>query len=104
VSLRATLVGATLAALLLAAGAHAETHVVTIHRMAYQLPDEEVHTGDIIEWINEDDVPHTATSTAAGFDATLEPGATLRLTVTRSGRFDVFCKYHPGMRAVLVVR
>ena len=83
--------------------AHAETHEVTIDGMAYELPDKEVRTGDIIEWVNQDRVPHTATSDAGGFDATLGPGETVRTTVTRRGRFDVICRYHLGMRTVLVV-
>src|SRR5688500_11185743 len=93
--------GVALCALLLTAGAHAETHVVTIHRMAYELPEKEVHTGDTIEWINKDSVPHTATSDAGGFDVTLGAGETVRSPVSRTGRLDVFCKYHLGMRTVL---
>jgi plastocyanin len=87
----------------LALPAQAETHVVTIHRMAYELPTKEVHSGDIIEWYNKDRVPHTATSDAGGFDATLGPGETVRTPVTRTGRFEVLCKYHLGMRTILVV-
>lgn len=83
--------------------AQAETHVVTIDRMAYELPNKEVRTGDIIEWVNQDRVPHTATSDAGGFDATLGPGEKVRTTAPRSGRFEVICRYHLGMRAVLVV-
>ena len=77
--------------------------VVTIHRMAYEMPDKEVRNGDIIEWINKDRVPHTATSDAGGFDATLGPGETVRTPVARTGRFEVICKFHLGMRTVLVV-
>jgi plastocyanin len=102
--MRALRTGVALCALLLGAGANAETHVVTIHRMAYELPEKEVHPGDIIEWVNEDRVPHTATSEAVGFDATLGPGETARTPLTRTGRFEVHCKYHLGMRTVLVVR
>ena len=90
-------------ALGMASHVHAATHVVTVHRMAYELPEKEVRSGDIIEWVNKDRVPHTATSDAGGFDATLGPGETVRTPVTRTGRFEVICKYHLGMRTVLVV-
>ena len=93
-----------LACLLFAAAADAETHVVTIHRMSYELPAKEIRVGDIIEWVNEDAVPHTATSDSAGFDATVAAGEAARTTLTRAGRFEVICRYHVGMRAVLVVR
>lgn len=102
--MRALRMGVVLSSLVFAAGAHAETHIVTIHRMAYQLPEKEVHPGDIVEWVNRDSVPHTASSDAGGFDAVLGPGETVRTPVPQTGRFDVYCKYHPGMRAVLVVR
>ncbi len=101
--MRALRAGMALLALLPAAGAHAETHVVTIHRMAYELPDKQVHIGDNIEWVNQDSVPHTATSDAGGFDVTLGAGESVRSPVARTGRLDLFCKYHPGMRTVLVV-
>jgi len=42
VNARALRVSVAMSALLFAIGAHAETHVVTIHRMAYQLPGKEV--------------------------------------------------------------
>lgn len=87
----------------LAPQAQAETHRVTIHRMSYELPTTKVHGGDVIEWINQDVVPHTASSEAGGFDATLAAGEMVRTAVTRAGRFEVVCKYHPGMRTVLIV-
>jgi plastocyanin len=87
-----------------AANARAETHVVPIRRMAFELPPAEVQVGDTIEWINEDSVPHTASSADAGFDATLAPGESARSTLSKPGRFDVTCRYHPGMSGVLRVR
>lgn len=101
----ATFVGLlALAAILFASAATAETHLVTIHRMAFEFPQAQVRVGDTIEWVNKDSVPHTASSPDAGFDETLAPGDTAHSSVARAGQFDVTCRYHPGMRGVLRVR
>lgn len=101
----ATFVGLLfLAGILFASAARAETHVVTIHRMAFEFPQTHVRVGDTIEWVNKDSVPHTASSDDAGFDETLGPGDTARSSIARAGQFDVTCRYHPGMRGVLRVR
>jgi plastocyanin len=63
-----------------------------------------VRVGDRIKWVNRDMVRHTATARGAGFDVDLPPGATKIATVTRAGTFNVTCRYHPGMRAVMKVQ
>lgn len=98
---------AALAAALLAGGAGsagAETHVVRIERMAFEPALQQVQAGDVIEWRNEDVVPHTATSAAAGFDVEVAPGSSARSTVPQAGSFEVLCRYHPAMRMQLVVK
>lgn len=78
--------------------ARAETHVVVIDRMAFRPATLQARVGDVIEWRNEDAVPHTATAAEAGFDVMLAPGATARSDVGTSGHFDVLCRFHPEMR------
>jgi plastocyanin len=60
--------------------------------------------GDIIEWVNEDFVDHTATTRAGGFDVTIPAGAARRLTVSKPGLFDYHCIFHPAMRGSITVR
>ena len=81
----------------------AATHVVVVERMSFGAMPAHVVAGDTIEWRNVDPVPHTATSEAAGFDAALAPGATATTVVSRAGRHEVVCRYHPGMTATLIV-
>lgn len=64
-----------------------------------------VSAGDRIVWIDKDLVPHTATSTTAGFDSkVVEAGKSWRLTVDRKGEFEYICSFHPAMTAKLRVQ
>jgi len=45
------------------------THKVTMESMRFHPDDLTVAPGDTVVWVNEDLVPHTATSQAAGFDS-----------------------------------
>ena len=72
--------------------------------MAFQPASVEAHVGDVIEWRNDDSVPHTATAPDAGFDVDLAPGQVVQSKVTRVGGFDVICRYHPSMRLSLTVK
>ena len=103
---RIAIVGCTaiLACALCAGETRAETHVVLIDRMAFRPATLRAHVGDVIEWRNEDAVPHTATASQAGFDVMLAPGATGRSDVEVEGRFDVLCRFHPDMRMRLEAR
>ena len=61
------------------------------------------HVGETVTWRNGDLVAHTATSKEAGFDVELAPGKEGSATVSKPGTFAYICRYHPNMRAVLVV-
>jgi plastocyanin len=79
-------------------------HVVTIDGFAFKPPVVTVKPGEAIEWRNNDPVPHTATSQAAGFDSgSIAAGATYRWVAKKKGRFDYICTFHPIMKGVLVV-
>lgn len=69
-------------------------------------PDEaHVPHGNVIEWVNNDDVSHTVTSSAdagATFDSSLiDAGATFKLETAdmELGKYDYFCIVHPWMTA-----
>ena len=91
-----------LAGACLAGEAFAATHVVEIEGMAFVPATLDVQAGDVIEWRNEDVVPHTATSAPAGIDLVLAAGETGSTRIERSGEFDVICRFHPQMRLRLV--
>lgn len=76
----------------------ARTHTVTITAMRFDPATLVVREGDTIEWINEDLVPHTATSSADRFDSgTIAPGGSWTWTARSSGRTPYVCRLHPTM-------
>jgi plastocyanin len=61
-----------------------------------------VKNGDVVEWKNDDLVPHTAT--AASFDSgTIVSGQSWRRTFTYAGNFPYVCTFHPQMKGVVIV-
>ena len=63
----------------------------------------QVRAGDIIIWDNRDMFRHSATAKGA-FDIDLPAGKAVKMRATRAGSFPFVCKYHPGMKAVVVVQ
>lgn len=63
----------------------------------------EVKSGDVVEWKNDDLVPHTATATS--FDSgTIVSGQSWRHTFTNAGDFPYVCTFHPQMKGVVIVK
>ena len=63
----------------------------------------EVKSGDVIEWKNDDLVPHTATS--ASFDSgSIVSGQSWRHTFMDAGNFPYVCTFHPQMKGVVIVK
>jgi len=62
----------------------------------------EVRKEDVVEWKNDDLVPHTATS--ASFNSgTIVSGQSWRHTFTQAGNFPYVCTFHPQMKGVVIV-
>lgn len=65
----------------------------------------EVAAGDTVTWTNGDVVPHTVTAGAAGIESgAISPGATWKHTFGRAGEVPYVCRFHPGMKALVIVR
>lgn len=63
----------------------------------------QVKSGEVVEWKNDDLVPHTATS--ASFDSgTIVSGQSWRHTFTDAGNFSYVCTFHPQMKGVVIVK
>ncbi len=65
-----------------------------------------VAAGDTITWTNQDDAPHTVTS--SGGPATLDSpqldkGQSWSYTFTRTGTYNYYCAVHPDMKASVTV-
>jgi plastocyanin len=73
----------------------------------YEPDPVSVNKGDGVEWVNEDNVPHTVTSRTEGlFDSNIiAAGATYMLNTADLdvGDYEYFCTLHPFMVAMLAV-
>jgi plastocyanin len=82
------------------------THTVTMEATGFQPPSLTIKAGDSVVWVNKDPFPHTATSTAAGFDSgpiMPEKSWTYKSPRTKKGEFPYACSLHPTMKATLKI-
>lgn len=89
--------------ILLSVSARAETIRISIDNLIFSPSEVQAKVGDTVEWINNDVFAHTATATNRDWDVAIAPQKTARLTLTKPGAVDYFCKYHPNMKARLTV-
>lgn len=65
----------------------------------------EVAAGDVVTWVNQDLVPHTVTMPGAAVESgAIAPGAGWKLVAQRPGEMRYVCRFHPTMKAVLLVK
>src|ERR1700742_738162 len=65
-----------------------------------------VPLGTTVPWINEDEAPHTVTTTKApvAFDSgSFDKGKSFSYTFTKPGAYGYYCAAHPDMQASVVV-
>ncbi|AIC31016.1 cytochrome-c oxidase subunit 2 protein (plasmid) [Rhizobium etli bv. mimosae str. IE4771] len=84
--------------------AAAADHKVTITAMKFGPPPPELKVGDVIVWRNDDIFRHTATARDKSFDIDLPPKSEGRMTISRAGEVDYYCRFHPAMTGTLDVR
>jgi plastocyanin len=82
---------------------------VVIREFKFVPANVTVHVGDIVEWKNEDIVPHTATADGAAqkpaFDSgTIRKGAAWRYFARKKGAYNYTCTFHPNMKGKLIVQ
>ena len=76
---------------------------VSMRDMQFSPQTLNIKKGTVVEWTNDDLVPHTATS--ASFDSgSLGRGKSWRHTFTKVGQFPYACTFHPLMKGVIVVK
>ena len=86
------------------AAAAPHTYTIVIDKMKYGALPANLHKGDTIIWANRDFIQHSATAADHSFDLNLPPGKAGKIVLTKTGSIPFVCRYHPGMRGVLVVK
>ncbi|WP_292450122.1 cupredoxin family copper-binding protein [Mesorhizobium sp.] len=82
--------------------ANAETIEVTIEKLVFSPANVEAKVGDTIEWVNKDVFAHTAT-VKGGWEVTIPPKSSAKLTLKKTETVDYFCRFHPNMKGHMTV-
>ena len=89
------------------ASASATTQQVTIDNFTFTPAELTIPAGTTVTWINHDDVPHTATSTASPplFNSkALDTDQKFSFTFTTPGTYAYFCAVHTHMTGKVIVK
>ena len=78
---------------------------VKISNFTFDPETLEVSPGAKITWTNQDDQPHTVTSTTKAFDSPpLDTGDHFSFAFAKQGEYPYYCKIHPKMTGKVVVK
>jgi plastocyanin len=83
--------------------AHAATIQITMEDLVISPAEASAKIGDTIEWINKDVFAHTATARNGDWDVTMPPKKTVTSVLKKAGTIEYYCRFHPNMKATLVV-
>jgi plastocyanin len=89
--------------LAMSVSAHAATIQITMENLVVAPAEASAKVGDTIEWINKDIFVHTATARNGDWDVTMPPKKTVTLVLKKAGTVEYYCRFHPNMKATLVV-
>lgn len=82
----------------------AKVYVVEIVDFAFSPSKLDIKAGDIVKFINKDEVRHSATADDDSFDTgLLGQDEAKPITFTKAGEFSYFCSPHPAMKGTIVV-
>src|SRR6516165_8235867 len=79
-----------------------KTHHIAIKGFKFEPAKLEVEVGDTVIWTNEDIVPHIVTAEKFKLKS-MDQGESSSLRAKQKGAFPYFCRFHPTMKAELVV-
>jgi plastocyanin len=83
--------------------ADAATIQISMDNLLISPAEASAKVGDTIEWINKDVFAHTATARNGDFDVTMPPKKTTSSILKKTGTIDYYCRFHPNMKATLIV-
>jgi plastocyanin len=98
---------APVAAVKYAPASKSVTAEVRIDNFTFEPRELQIAAGTTVTWQNADDVPHTATSKDDPqiFDSgALDTDDKFSFTFTRPGKYAYYCKVHPHMTGVVIVK
>jgi plastocyanin len=81
------------------------TTTVQLRNDAYAPSSVTIHTGDTVDFVNNDDDAHTVTATDGSFDSKgLDTHQSWSHTFTKAGVYRYFCQLHPFMKGTVIVK
>ena len=86
--------------------AYASGHTVGQMGRAFTTANLEIKRGDVVVFVNDDNVPHNISSSSTGNAFNLgsqAPGTSTPVTFTETGEVDVRCLIHPRMRMTVQI-
>src|SRR5215472_12364555 len=83
--------------------AQAATIQIVMENLVITPAEASAKVGDTVEWVNKDMLAHTATARNGDFDVMLSPKKSGTLVLKKAGTVDYYCRFHPNMKATLVV-
>jgi plastocyanin len=94
---------AALALGVMSVSARAATIQITMENLVISPAEASAKVGDTVEWINKDIFAHTATAQNGDWDVTMPPKKTVTSVLKKAGTIDYYCRFHPNMKATLIV-
>jgi plastocyanin len=83
--------------------AHGATIQIEMENLVVSPAQASAKVGDTIEWVNKDIFAHTATARNGDWDVTLPPKKTITSVLKKAGTVEYYCRFHPNMKATLIV-
>ena len=80
-----------------------DTTTVEIRNNAFNPAQLNVAPGTTVTFVNNDNVPHTATSDTKLFDLEIPPGSSYPVVLEGEGTVPYHCELHPDMKGTIVV-
>jgi plastocyanin len=74
---------------------------IVMEKLEISPAEVSARVGDTVEWINKDVLAHTAGN--GDFDMMLPPSKSGSVTLTKAGTAPYYCRFHPNMKATLMV-
>ena len=83
-----------------------EIYKISIRDYKYSIETLEILVGETVAWANFDGVPHTVTSDSGDElnSALLSNREIYTHTFNKKGTYSYYCKLHPYMKGIIIVR